>query len=146
MASILIMQEILNCTCRLLWFYHNIIFFKSSSTVFSGWKFGGFVYVKEGHKFGGIPKWNMLQSSLTVSNAGLDSAGWGSEMERMNRGTWKVPELRLLLWGFSVIWLQLLLECLKQLLDASCRKSSYCSQIWIIVQKRFDLSGSGLES
>lgn len=23
MASILIMQEILNCTCRLFWFYHN---------------------------------------------------------------------------------------------------------------------------
>lgn len=26
MASMLIMQEILNCTCRLLWFYHIIFF------------------------------------------------------------------------------------------------------------------------
>lgn len=42
------------------------------------------MYVKGGHKFGWIPKWNMLQSSLTVSNAGLGSEGWGSEMERMN--------------------------------------------------------------
>ena len=45
-----------------------------------------------------------------------------SEMERVNRGPWKVLELRLLLWGSSVIWLQQLLECPEQLLDALHKK------------------------
>lgn len=44
-----------------------------------------------------MPKWIVLEGSLAVLSAGLGSEGVGrSEMERVNRGPWKVPELRLL--------------------------------------------------
>lgn len=104
------------------------------------------MYAKGGHKFGGIPKWNMLQSNLSIecwSWAVRGGARDGKDEQRDVEGAVKAPPLRL----FQSFELQLLLEdALSNFLMLRVESHHTVPRFGSLFRNSFDLSGSGLES